>query len=218
LFAVIAAAFLRMAAAASFEGELVELAGGHDMSALVAWCENFELDLKHVGLALEASIAVYKVHLAAYLLCNQLDNARFLWKRMDPGPRDADPELCAIWTVGKVMWAKDHALTQSTITGFSWSPPLMGMLMERLQREHLQRCFNDTVRAYSLVSAASLSATLGVPVSTVQQMANAAGWTTDAESGAYVPCGGDEPKTKPALAETLSRLTDYVAHVEREIK
>jgi len=196
----------------------VELAGGERVETLVEYCENFELDLKHAGLAVEASLAVYKVHLASYLLCNQLDNARFLWKRIEPGPRDSEPELCAIWAVGKAMWVKDHALTQSAITGFSWSPPLMGMLMERLQREHLKRCFEDSVRAYSVVSAASLSRTLGVPVETVHQMANAAGWTTDAESGAYVPCAAETVPTKPALAETLSRLTDYVAFVERELK
>ena len=197
---------------------MVGLAGGETVDALVTYCEDFELDLKHAGHTVEQSLAVFKVHLAAYLLCNQLDNARFLWKRIEPGLRHREPELCAIWAVGKAMWAKDHALTQAAITAFSWSPPLVGMLMERLQREHLHRCFDDSVRCYSLVSAASLSATLGVPVDTIQQMANAASWTTDAESGALVPFKVEAPQTKPALAETLSRLTDYVAHVEREFK
>lgn len=43
-------------------------------------------------------------------------------------------------------------------------------------------------------------------------------WTTDAESGAYVPGPAPEPKAQPALAETLERLTAYVAHVEREVR
>ena len=202
----------------AFETELVELAGAEDMLRLIEYCENFELDMKHVSLPVEASLGVYKVHLAAYLLCNQLENARFLWKRLEVGPRDAEPELCALWAVGKAMWVKDHALTQSLITGFSWSPPLMGMLMERLQREHLKRCFSDAARVYTRVSADALSKLLGVPVDTVQQMANDAGWTTDAESGAFVPCVPEEPKPSRELTETLGRLTDYIAHVERELK
>lgn len=121
----------------------------------------FELDLGHIELSVEASLFVFKIHLAAYLLLEQLDNARFLWKRLPTEPRDADPELCALWAVGKAMWVKDHAGMQSAITAFSWSPPLLEMMMQRLQREHLSRCFAQAVCAYSLVSAESLSQTIG---------------------------------------------------------
>ena len=58
----------------------------------------------------------------------------------------------------------------------------------------------------------------GVPTETINQMASSAGWTTDAESGAYLPCVPDEPKARPPLYEMLTRLTDYVAHVEKEVK
>ena len=153
--------------ASPYEAELAALATGESIHALATYCETFELDLKHVDLSADVSLSIYKVHLAAYLLCNQLENARFLWKRVEPSMRDADPEFCALWAVGKAMWAKDHAATQSAITGFSWSPPLMGTLMERLQREHLKRCFDDSVAVYSMVSASSLSATLGTLLITI---------------------------------------------------
>ena len=55
-------------------------------------------------------------------------------------------------------------------------------------------------------------------VAVVNRMADAAGWTSDAESGAYVPCVTDEPPGKLNLREQLQTLTDYVAHVEKEIK
>ena len=51
-----------------------------------------------------------------------------------------------------------------------------------------------------------------------KQPANAANWTTDAESGAYVPVVPEEPPGKPALLEQLSVLTDFVAHIEKEVK
>lgn len=143
------------------EAQLAEVAAAGDVPALIALCENFELDLGHRALSDEVSLAVYKVHLASYLLAEQLDNARFLWKRLPQAQRNSDPEMCAIWNVGKAMWTKDHASTQGAITGFSWSPPLMGTMMERLQRQHLSRCFAQTAQAYSMVSADSLSVTLG---------------------------------------------------------
>jgi len=200
------------------EAELSALVHGDSVTALIAFCENFELDLGHAELSVEASFFVYKIHLAAYLLMEQLDNARFLWKRLPTEPRDAEPELCALWTVGKAMWVKDHAAMQSAITAFSWSPPLLELMMQRLQREHLARCFGQAVRAYSLVSAEYLSQTIGVPIETVHQTASEQEWTTDAETGAYVPGPPADPKAQPALVETLERLTAYVAHVEREVR
>ena len=49
---------------------------GGDVEALVAYCESFELDLGHVDLPVEVSLSVFKIHLAAYLLLEQLDAAR----------------------------------------------------------------------------------------------------------------------------------------------
>ena len=143
------------------EATIAGLAAGDDLGALVSYLEELELDMGHAGLAVDASLGIYKVQLAAYLLAGQLDNARFLWKRIPVPQRETEPELSAIWAVGKAMWAKDHAATQGAITGFSWSPPLMGLLMERLHREHLKRCFIETAQAYSTISAEALSRQLG---------------------------------------------------------
>ena len=60
--------------------------------------------------------------------------------------------------------------------------------------------------------------TAGVPVATVSQMADAAGWTSDLETGAYVPVATEAPGGKVDLMAQLKTLTDYVAHVEKELK
>lgn len=273
---------------------LAQLAAGDDTAALVAFCEKFEVtDLGHLSLEPATSFAVYKVHLAAYLMCEQLNDARFLWKRMPAEQRDADAELVAIWNIGKAMWAKDIAGAQAAMGAYSWAPPLLSGLLERMQREHLQRSFGHCARAYSLISAEHLAQTLGarlsrraaprvaplpaarhqrldtaphdvrreltrvlrflaagVPVAKVQQMADAAGWTSDVETGAYgaplrrahahtplaltrvgwalltsfapraaaVPATPTEPAGKVELMPQLKILTDYVAHVEKELK
>ena len=113
---------------------IAQLAAGEDTSALVAFCENFELDLGHHTLAPAASFGVYKVHLAAYFMCEQLDDARFLWKRMPAEQRDADAELVALWNIGKVMWVKDVAAAQAAMGAYAWTPPLLSGLLERMQR------------------------------------------------------------------------------------
>ena len=54
--------------------------------------------------------------------------------------------------------------------------------------------------------------------SKVSELADAAGWTSDAETGAYVPASVEEPAGKVELMAQLKVLTDYVAHVEKEVK
>ena len=84
--------------------QITSLAAGDDIPALLACCETFELDLGHSGLEPAASLGVYKTQLVAYLLCQQLDNARFLWKRLPTALRDTDPEVAALWDIGKSLW------------------------------------------------------------------------------------------------------------------
>ena len=195
---------------------LGELAVG-PADALATYLEEFELDMCHTPLATPTSLSVYAVHLAALLLTEQLDSARFLWRRL-PAEAKAHAELCALWEVGKAMWRKDHGATVAAIGGFAWSAPLLAMLMERLRAELLERAFRRCVGAYSLVSAANLAANLGVPEQKIHEMAAAAGWTTDAESGAYVPSAPEPAAAKPALLAQLELLTSYVAHVDKELK
>ena len=137
--------------------QITALAAGDDIPALLACCEEFELDLGHSTIAPEASIGVYKTHLIAYLLCQQLDNARFLWKRLPAVPRDADPELVALWAIGKALWVKEAAQAQAAMAAYAWSPPIIAGLVTRLQREHLERSFGEMARCYSLISAEALA-------------------------------------------------------------
>ena len=94
-----------------------------DYAGLAEFCENFELDLWHTE-DLAASVGIYKVHLAAYLLRADLDRARFLWKRL-PDEVKADPELQAMWVVGKAMWQQNHAEVHAKSSAFAWSDPFV---------------------------------------------------------------------------------------------
>jgi COP9 signalosome complex subunit 8 len=197
---------------------LTTLAAGDDIEALLTCCEEFELDLGHSAVAPQASLDVYKIHMVAYLLCEQLENARFLWKRLKGTEASQDAELGALWSIGKAMWGREPAQTQAAMVAHQWSQPVIARLVARMQHEHLQRSFDGLARAYSLISASALAAILGISVDKVHEMANAAGWTVDAESGAYAPSVAEAPKGKPELMQQLSILTDYVAHMEKEVK
>lgn len=201
-----------MAAAAS--AKIAELVQTNDVAALVNYCEQLELELAHGEMTADVSMGVYKVHLASYLIMEQLDAARFLWKRLPEQARDAEPELRAIWAVGKAQWMREPATARAAMAAYQWSEPLIASLMRRMASEHEERWMTHASKSYSVVSPRCLVETIGVPVARVQEMAAAAGWTTDSELDAYVPKEVAEPESKLALHEQLKVLTDYVAHVE----
>ena len=120
--------------------------------------------------------------------------------------------------IARARTARQFFENASAEVARQWTPPLLEALLERMRREHLERAFGQCARAYSLISAEHLAATLGVPVAKVNEMADAAGWTSDAETGAYVPAHVEEPSGKVELMSQLKILTDYVAHVEKEVK
>ena len=187
-----------------------------DYAGLAQYCENFELDLRHTE-DLTASVGIYKVHLAAYLLRNDLDRARFLWKRL-PAEVKADPELQAIWAVGKAMWQQKHAEVHAKAAAFAWSAPFVAPLVGTLQAQYLQTTFTQLGVAYATVTAETLSAKLGVPAAKVHELANAAGWTADAVSGAYKPVQPEGESHHTVKLEQLQTLTAYVSHLEQEIR
>ena len=57
----------------------------------------------------------------------------------------------------------------------------------------------------------------GVPEATAHELATAAGWSLNAESGFYTPSVPTQDKQRNSGLEQLQTLTDYVAHVEYEV-
>lgn len=157
------------------------------------------------------------MHLAAYLLRDELDSARFLWKRL-PTEAKADPELQAMWAVGTAMWRHKHAEVHAKAAAFAWSSPFVAPLMATLQAQYLQRVFTQLGVAYATVSAESLANKLGVPAARVHELANAAGWTADAVSGAYKPVQPEGESQHTVKLEQLQTLTSYISHLEQEIR
>ena len=90
--------------------------------------------------------------------------------------------------------------------------------MPTLHEQYLKRSFTQIGAAYATVSAESLAEKLGVPVAKVHEFASAAGWTADAVSGFYKPLQPESDKQQSVKLEQLQKLTNYVAHLEQEVR
>ncbi|KAL3922637.1 MAG: hypothetical protein SGPRY_004486, partial [Prymnesium sp.] len=193
-----------------------ELAAREQFGAMCAFCEAFELDLGHSTAPRSLSLTLHKLHMLSYLLTHQPGAARFLWKRL-PADVKADGELSAIWQIGKHMWHKNPPGVQQATRGFGWAQPLIASLVEKLREDAVECSLKAIGGAYSSISLSVLAASLGVEQSTAQSLANAAGWTVNAESGLYTPSVPQQEKHRASGLDQLQTLTNYVAHVEYEV-
>ncbi|MGH0163174.1 UNVERIFIED_CONTAM: hypothetical protein FKN15_047332 [Acipenser sinensis] len=101
-------------------------------SKLLEQCETQELEAPG-GIA---TPQVYGQLLALYLLHNDMNNGRYLWKRIPQAVKTSNMELAAIWAVGQRIWQRDFPGIYTAIAAHQWSECIQPV-MEALQGYHL---------------------------------------------------------------------------------
>ncbi|KAA0715796.1 Tripartite motif-containing protein 54 [Triplophysa tibetana] len=88
-----------------------------------------------------ATPQVYSQLMVLYLLHNDTNNARYLWKRIPQAIKTANPEMAAIWAVGQRIWQRDFPGIYSAIAAFQWSESILPVMealrgsMESLEKQ-----------------------------------------------------------------------------------
>nr|XP_033800162.1 COP9 signalosome complex subunit 8 isoform X4 [Geotrypetes seraphini] len=161
-----------------------------------------------------ATPQVYGRLLALYLLHNDMDNARYLWKRIPPAIRSANSELGGIWSVGQRIWQRDYPGIYTTINAQLWSENIQS-IMEALKDATRRRAFELVSQAYTSISADDFAAFVGLPVEDAVKGVLEQGWQADSATRMVMP---KKPECAPVALipneQQLARLTDYVAFLE----
>uniref|UniRef100_A0A8B9NVA6 COP9 signalosome complex subunit 8 n=1 Tax=Apteryx owenii TaxID=8824 RepID=A0A8B9NVA6_APTOW len=126
---------------------------------LLEQCETQELEAPG-GIA---TPLVYGQLLALYLLHNDMNNARYLWKRIPPAIKSANAELGAVWSVGQRIWQRDFPGIYTTIAAHQWSETIQP-IMEALRDATRRRAFGLVSQAYTSIVADDFAAFVGLPV------------------------------------------------------
>ncbi|MGH0123971.1 UNVERIFIED_CONTAM: hypothetical protein FKN15_009483 [Acipenser sinensis] len=95
---------------------------------LLEQCETQELEAPG-GIA---TPQVYGQLLTLYLLHNDMNNGRYLWKRIPQAIKTSNMELAAIWAVGQRIWQRDFPGIYTAIAAHQWSECIQPV-MEALQ-------------------------------------------------------------------------------------
>uniref|UniRef100_A0A2I3GHE0 CSN8/PSMD8/EIF3K domain-containing protein n=1 Tax=Nomascus leucogenys TaxID=61853 RepID=A0A2I3GHE0_NOMLE len=109
-----------------------------------------------------ATPPVYGQLLALYLLHNDTNNARYLWKRIPPAIKSANSELGGIWSVGQRIWQRDFPGIYTTINTHQWSETVQP-IMEALRDATMRHAFALVSQAYTSIIANDFAAFVGLP-------------------------------------------------------
>lgn len=156
---------------------------------------------------------VYSKLLAVYLVQGELSYAKFLWKRIPDAVKVELAELGKIWEIGKKMWAKDRPAVYKLLAQ-DWSEAL-APLMAKMVIAYREEAFELVSKAYTTIKIGDLGAYLGLEDNDAGGKAEAAGWTWDKKSGMVSPVQARaDPTQQVPTEEQLSRLTDFICHLE----
>ncbi|XP_029314703.1 COP9 signalosome complex subunit 8 [Cottoperca gobio] len=193
---------------------------GINMPAAVIMEENYDKLLEQCeAQELEApgGIAtpqVYAQLLSLYLLHNDMNNGRYLWKRIPQAIKSANPELTSIWAVGQRIWQRDFPGIYTTIAAFQWSENILPV-MEALRESTRQRAYSLVAQAYTSIAADDFAAFVGYSVEEAVKGVVSQGWQADPATRMVMPKKPDPPPVSLVPNEQqLARLTDYVAFLE----
>ncbi|RUP46029.1 hypothetical protein BC936DRAFT_147439 [Jimgerdemannia flammicorona] len=106
-----------------------EAIAARDFKRLVDTCEQLEFDLSLYPNEAMSINEIYVPYIGGYLILNDLNSARFLYKRIPPAVTSANSELQAIWDVGIALWQRQHAEVYHAIDTFQWGSVMQPLVL-----------------------------------------------------------------------------------------
>lgn len=90
---------------------------------------------------LQAKVDFYGLFMVTLLLCKDLNEAKYLWKRAPTAVKSSEgmSKLAAVWAVGKAIWVHDIRTAVERIDSSEWPPVLQELLLRlrgQLIRDH----------------------------------------------------------------------------------
>ncbi|KUF94786.1 E3 UFM1-protein ligase 1 [Phytophthora nicotianae] len=153
---------------------------------------------------------LYASYLLVVLLSKNLNDARFLWKRIPIEIKQMSEELRNVWEVSKALWQRNLAAAYAAMD-YDWSPSLQE-LVEALKTELLSL-------AYSAVSVGDAALALGfVRHEDAVQYCSSLGWEVSTADQLILPKPLANVRRGPSTVvdlDQLDTLSKTVLHLEQ---
>lgn len=199
-----------------------------NLKHLVSTCEEIELSRDEERIPASQDEDFFCAYLALLLLGNDLDSAKYLWKRMEGRLQEGVSEFFSVWAVGRAMWKKENAAEifsciDSRQWAFSYNDKLIPLLRESVSRRHL----DGVASTYCSIPLQDLATMCGKSVAEISAECSSRGWSIESASSLVYPRPGPASSaTGPGLgaatdesvgAEIIYKLSSQVSQLEREL-
>lgn len=163
----------------------------------------------------------FSSYLACFLLIEDLDGARYLWRRapksLKPTGSGNETELSAVWTIGKYLWQNEYPKAIAFTSECSFSSTVSS-LMEKLRDALRRNILQNYSKAYSSVPLSALSETLQLSSEDTITECQALGWVVDSDGyvlpkKVVVAASVEDVKQSMTL---ISDLSLYAAEAEKK--
>jgi len=202
-----------------------------DLAALTAATEALELEA--CGCDQSAGAAgTYAMQMLAYLGQNDLNNARFLWRRAPDAVKADGLPLARAWRVGQGLWQEAYegpfALLVDADGGAAWGggqgagggtgvdlAPLAALVAARVRARNLELIG----RAFSSITPARAAALLGLDEAGAAAACAEVGWKQEGTAILPAPLASAAAASGAHLQTGLPQLEQlcrYVAHLEKK--
>eukprot|EP00670_Eutreptiella_braarudii_P010623 CAMPEP_0174307286 /NCGR_PEP_ID=MMETSP0810-20121108/1020_1 /TAXON_ID=73025 ORGANISM="Eutreptiella gymnastica-like, Strain CCMP1594" /NCGR_SAMPLE_ID=MMETSP0810 /ASSEMBLY_ACC=CAM_ASM_000659 /LENGTH=198 /DNA_ID=CAMNT_0015414291 /DNA_START=109 /DNA_END=705 /DNA_ORIENTATION=+ len=182
-------------------------------------CEAYELEMfsKNPSFS-DTNVWFYLGFLFGYLITDDVNNARFLYKRMKDAVK-TDVEIQATWAIAKCIWNHKLPEAHAMAVAHSWQPQskvFVGALQDALQ----QRTLKLYSTAYSNIAIADLAQALGCDDAQAVSMAQSKGLVQGVDGG-YVIWKDTKAEHKTLASsditglETLKKLAQHTLFIEK---
>lgn len=191
------------------DAEAKKYIASEDWNKLLEICEDFEFEVVNDP---NPPVPNYGIQLLSYLIVGDLDNARFLWKRIPSNIKSAQTNLKTIWKIGQAMWTRNYIEFYKTING-NWDP-IHKPLVEALLASFRRKTFFLLSKAYDILSVNDACNYLGLSKQEVIKLASEHGWIHENEYFRVKPI--KEEKIQSTGIKQLEQLTEYFCYLEQQ--
>jgi len=154
----------------------------------------------------------YTVMLLAYMITNDLDSCRFLWKRIpNPAQRKKDPVLQAVWAIGKNLWQRNYEGTFAAISAYRSAngASVISTLVDILYVEFVARTKNLIASTYQSISVKQAASFLGLTEAEASKL-----WPE--KDGFLFPVLPTKP-LELTTNQNIASVAEFAVHLETDI-
>jgi COP9 signalosome complex subunit 8 len=160
----------------------------------------------------------YSAFLLSYLIENDLNNARFLWKRISTDVKKNNPAIGTVWRIGQHMWQHEYEETYKAIHSTQWDASVQPLVV-RMIESFRQRTAMLLTRAYTSISSTDAASFLGLTEDDTQRYVQQLHWSFDTNTRFYTPnkdflVAQQVQQQRQSGLQTLQGLADKTVFLE----